>query len=285
LTSLGWARDLPDGGGYYACPCCLQPFTRAAAETGVLTLEDVPPKELGGKPMLLTCKNCNNRAGHSFDAHAVTRARSDDFARGRAGGDLPVTAYADGIPLRGTATWTEEGLRIVGVDKQNDDRELAKHIEALAGFANLRDRQPNFSFTVRTRFDEPRARYSWIRSAYLAAFAGLGWTYILRHALRPVRAQLANPEAEVLPTYVFRDPEGVATSRRILVVTEPSELRCVAVMIGEHGVFLPGLSDPLTMDELGRAFTQRCREDGRLTVRLQGKLVPWPSRATYLMDG
>ncbi|HET9656007.1 MAG TPA: hypothetical protein VFP72_11670, partial [Kineosporiaceae bacterium] len=221
----------------------------------------------------------------SFDAHAVTRARSDDFARGRVTGDLlRVTAYADGHPLRGTAEWTEGGLRIVGVDKQNDDRVRAAHMRALDEFAERGDQRPNFSFTVHTRFSETRARYSWIRSAYLAAFAALGWAYILSPVLRPIREQLANPDAEVLSTYMFRDPEADATARRLLLVSEPEELRCLAVSIGEHGVFLPSVFDPLTMDELAHRFAERCDENQRINVTLNGKLVPWPSRAMYFLD-
>lgn len=260
-------------------------FPRDAADSGQLTEEHVPPKQLGGKAMVLTCKDCNSEAGRFFDTHAVTRARSDNFARGQVTGDvLPVTVSADGIPLRGTAEWTEGGLRILGVDKQNDHRVQAAHMAALDGFTKRGDLRPSLSFTVHTRFNESRARYSWIRSAYLAAFAALGWAYILRPVMRPIREQLANPDVEVLPTYVFRDPESAATIRRILLVNEPQELRCVAVTIGEHGVFLPGVFNPMPMDELARAFAGRCDDEQRLNVTLHGKLVPWPSRATYLLD-
>jgi hypothetical protein len=278
-------NDLPDGRDYYACPCCRRLFTREAAESGLLTEEHVPPAKLGGRALVLTCKDCNGEAGHSFDAHAVTRARSDDFARGRVTGDvLPTTAYAGGHPLRGTAGWTEGGLRILGVDRQNDERVRAAHMRALDGFAERGDQRPDFSFTVHTRFSETRARYSWIRSAYLAAFAALGWAYILRPVLQPIREQLTNPESEVLSTYMFRDPEADATTRRLLLVNEPEELRCLSVVIGEHGVFLPGVFDPLTMDELAHRFAARCDENQQLHVTLNGKLVPWPSRAMYFLD-
>jgi hypothetical protein len=285
LSRLGHEDALPDSRDYYACPCCLGLFTREAAKSGLLTEEHVPPKKLGGQPLVLSCRNCNSEAGRLFDAHAVTRARSDDFARGRVtGAVLPVTAYADGHRLAGTVQWTEGGIQILPVDRQNDPRVQAAHLQALNEFAEHRDPRPNFSFTVHARFDEARARYSWIRSAYLAGFAGLGWSYILRPVMQPVREQLANPDAGVISTYMFRDPEAVATTRRLLIVNEPEELRCVAVLMGEHGVFLPAMFNSTTMHELSEAFARRCGDDGRLNVTYSGKEVPWPSRATYFLD-
>lgn len=38
-----------------------------------LTLEDAPPKSLGGKAHVLTCKECNNKAGQKIDYHLTER--------------------------------------------------------------------------------------------------------------------------------------------------------------------------------------------------------------------
>jgi hypothetical protein len=72
--------------------------------------------------------------------------------------------------------------------------------------------------------------------------------------------------------------------RQLLLVNEPEELRCLAVLIGEHGVFLPGVSDPLKMDELADRFAERRDENQRLDVTLNGKSVPWPNQAMYFLD-
>jgi hypothetical protein len=261
-------------------------YTREALATGLLTEEHVPPKKLGGRAMVLTCKDCNNEAGRIFDAHAVTRTRRDDFARGRVTDDiLSVTAYADGHRLAGTVRWTEHGIEILPVNKQNDPREQAEHMKALDRLKEGGDPRSDFSFTVHTRFDEAQARYSWIRSAYLAAFAGLGWSYILRSVMQPIRDQLTNPDHEVIPTYMFRSPDSATARRRILLVDDPEELRCVAVLMGEHGVFLPSVVDQIAMHELCEAFAGRREEGDRISVALHGKEVPWPRRGTYFLDG
>jgi hypothetical protein len=195
-----------------------------------------------------------------------------------------MTSYVDGIPLRGTAQWTDNGVQLFGVPKQNDPKVQAAHFEALDAYVESGNPRPNHSFTVHTRFDEARARISWIRAAYLAALAALGWSYIFRGVMDdPYRKQLQQPESKILPTYVLRDPNASPEERRVLLVERPDELRCVAVVLGEHTVFLPSLFRPITCDKLVEAFARRVEGD-RLTVSLDGKEVPWPKCATYFMD-
>src|SRR5262249_7665240 len=148
---------------------------------------------------------CNDTAGSDFDSHAATRADADEFVRGAIGRPLPMTSYVDGIPLRGTAQWTDSGIQLFGVPEQNYQKVQAAHFEALKAYVESGNSRPNYSFTVDTRFDETRARISWIRAAYLAAFAALGWGYIFRGVMDPYRNQLQWPESEILPTYILRD--------------------------------------------------------------------------------
>jgi hypothetical protein len=55
---------------FYVCPLCLFAGSEKALDAGWLSREDVPPKALGGKKIVLTCAPCNNRAGHEIDWHA-----------------------------------------------------------------------------------------------------------------------------------------------------------------------------------------------------------------------
>ncbi|MEV0241941.1 hypothetical protein AB0I06_18695 [Streptomyces sp. NPDC050674] len=285
LERLGLGDVLPAGQDFYACPCCLVAYPREAVSAGLLTIEDVPPKSVGGRPLLLTCKRCNNTAGADFDSHAATRADAEDFMRGRVTGrPLPVTSHVDGIPLRGTAQWTESGVQIFGIPKQNDPKVQAAHIEALDAYVESGNPRPNHSFTIHTRFDETRARISWIRAAYLAAFAALGWSYIFRGVMEPYRKQLQQPDISVAQAYILRDSNAPSEERRVLLVDHPDELRCVAVVMGEHTVFLPSIFRPMTCDELADAFASKRAEGDRLSVSMDGKKVPWPRWATYFLD-
>jgi hypothetical protein len=286
-SRLGVADQLPEHEEYYACPGCLVAYNRAAVFGGILTEEHVPPEGVGGRGLLLTCKNCNNSSGKEFDAHAVTRLAADDFARGRVTGRaLPVTSHADGIPLRGTAQWMDDGIQIFGVPKQNNGKELVAHFAALDAYVQSGDPSPNHSFTIHTRYSEARARISWIRSAYLAAFAALGWSYIFQEIMEPYRRQLAHPDEEVVPTFLLRDGDAPPNLRRILLVNEPDELRSVAVVMGEHTVFLPGipLFRPQTCEQLVEACKHQADAGQGVTVNLNGKEMPWPRWPTYFLD-
>jgi hypothetical protein len=46
-----------------------------------LTLEDIPPRSLGGKPIILTCKSCNNTIGHKIDYHLLDRMLEMDISK------------------------------------------------------------------------------------------------------------------------------------------------------------------------------------------------------------
>ena len=64
--------------GNVRCPICLEPFTEAGVLDGsAVTLEHVPPppRALGGRPICLTCKECNAGAGHGIDQAAVLLIR------------------------------------------------------------------------------------------------------------------------------------------------------------------------------------------------------------------
>ena len=63
---------------HYICPLCLNTFN--LSELGdkvndILTVEDVPPKSLGGNPILITCRNCNSKCGHNLDVYLLNEIR------------------------------------------------------------------------------------------------------------------------------------------------------------------------------------------------------------------
>ncbi len=61
----------------YICPMCLK-VHQTINEKDPLTLEDAPPKSLGGTANTLTCKSCNNTAGHKIDFHLTERLNEID---------------------------------------------------------------------------------------------------------------------------------------------------------------------------------------------------------------
>lgn len=70
---------------YYICPLCYNPFSEDKIENSnshnFLTLEDNPPKSLGGKPTVLTCKECNNKNGAELDRLVGDLLKTESFFR------------------------------------------------------------------------------------------------------------------------------------------------------------------------------------------------------------
>ena len=86
--------DLPNG---YACPICMLIFPQELS--GGLTVDHVPPKSIGGRRMVLTCRTCNSVAGSDADAGA--RARNHRLPSSRSPKDRPSWACCS----RPSAPW------------------------------------------------------------------------------------------------------------------------------------------------------------------------------------
>src|SRR5688572_28923397 len=63
-----WRRISGDERHIYVCPLCVRGLRADALAARLLSIEHVPPRSVGGKPLTLTCKECNSRAGHTVDA-------------------------------------------------------------------------------------------------------------------------------------------------------------------------------------------------------------------------
>jgi hypothetical protein len=79
LYSRNLAVSTSEHVGHYACPLCLDWYDESALETDppLLTLEHARPKGLGNPSFVLTCKTCNNTAGHSIEHHLHSRLEFD----------------------------------------------------------------------------------------------------------------------------------------------------------------------------------------------------------------
>src|SRR5690606_35367754 len=102
----------------YLYPICLRPHKHINSDTP-LTLEDAPPKALGGSVNTLTCKSCNNTAGHKIDFHLTERLREIDSGKFIPGTETPIKVNIDG------ETFQRSEERRVG--KERRSRRERKH--------------------------------------------------------------------------------------------------------------------------------------------------------------
>jgi HNH endonuclease len=270
---------------WYLCPLCIDSwFTVEEFGTGWLTVEHVPPEKLGGGELVLTCRPCNNDAGKWFDAHAL---KEDRFRRLLSGqNERPETAEftVDGLTARGRMPVTGQASMLFAVDpginNPADGPPLIERMRTLSETGST-----DFRLDVaapRLSYVPDRAAVSWVRSAYLAAFALLGWKYILQPSLDPVREQLRNPSAGMLPPLSLYAPEGDPGRREIWVVREPAEYQSLLVVAGRHSVFLPLPDDSRSIAELASGLGAPA--GGPVTYAFSGAVFPWPSGPEHRLD-
>jgi HNH endonuclease len=284
LTAEGMQDELPPAGQFYACPLCLMTYGRQAFDGGVFTDEHVPPRHAGGRALVLTCRRCNNTAGSTMDADAERREAMHNFFAGRSSGrDLRAEFAVGDVKIKGNIDSTSGAILLSVVPKANNPRDVAEMCRTLEAWA-AEGVGGRIGFRFAERVSLTSARLSWVRAAYLAAFAAFGWRYVFLSCLNPLRAQLADPPANILPPLALLDPGASPERRQLLVVQDPHELRSLAVVLGRYTVFLPGLEE--NPQPFAALATVLARFFALPMPRRQcvGKQVPWPAEPRYALD-
>lgn len=275
-------EDFPlNVGPLYVCPLCVTPngfkaFRRAAVAAKQLTAEHVPPAHAGGRPLVLTCAECNHRAGTALDAHAHVARRLEPTADGVI--ERPVRVTFGNRAVNMTISADASGVRLFGDPARNAPENHKLFFEAVDEVSRAGSLDWRFGVEFhRDRFDPARAATSYLRAGYLAAFAKFGYRTILNAAFSIVRAKVADPSAPEPSLYGIRVPHAAESARGIVIIENPQELaRGLAVQMGCHLVLLPGSGD-LTF------YERVARRTGEM-VQLNGHVVPWPTRPEFLFD-
>lgn len=273
------ARYRPDLPHCYACPLCLT--LHGAPQRVTLTIEDVPPKSLGGKPLVLTCRSCNSRSGHALDIHMLNYEALFDFAQGTM--PVPRDGQLRLSGLRVNVAFQADGETVtmrVLPDGRNNRRGTAAALDTLMNElrSGERWREATFNLTLGRGFKERAPAIGWLRSAYLVLFARLGYAYIARPDFELVRRQIADPDSELLEGYHITDTGASVDARHIIWVEEPTWLAgSFAVQMGRHIVLLPGV-------DTAQGFFERLqRQDGEAAT-IRGDGVRWPRQPELSLD-
>jgi hypothetical protein len=264
----------------YVCPLCFRVLGREAVlanatsqTTAILTAEDVPPKSLGGRPLVLTCGPCNHSSGRRLDANARAREHVRTLLYGKPAEPRPITLSIENTSVRGSYFVDEQGNHVFRLAAEP----AANRVGASSGFttAVFGGAQPRaFQMRFMDQYHERFYQLSWLRTAYLAWFAVLGYPFILDPALRKVREQIVDPIKALLSGFLSEDsPERPLTDRVLFLVREPSELRSVGIRVGPYTVLLPRPGD--------LEFYSRVKNLPGKPIAFQADGLAWPYEPTF----
>ncbi|WP_262733464.1 HNH endonuclease [Gaetbulibacter sp. NE] len=175
----------------YICPICLSNHTEINTENP-LTLEDAPPKSLGGKANTLTCKKCNNECGYKIDSHLVKRMRDLDKPKLLPNSSIPIEIKIDNEIIRAEITIDTEGnQKLISSLKNNNPNILRDRIKKGKKIEQIT--------ILREQIKPDNLEYALLKTAYLMVFEKFGYLFILDKSYDIVREQLTKPNQRIYP--------------------------------------------------------------------------------------
>lgn len=158
---------------FYICPLCLKSFTEKDLDQSLqnpLTIEDVPPKQLNGKPLLLTCKKCNNVNGSVYDSELGKWFKAFCALEGK--GNLEFKMKIDSSKAFNVKLTRDIEKKQIDIDSNNKNPYAKQNLSSMH---NNGEAEVNFIFDFG---DEKKINDGLLRFSYLYAFYFFGYSYI-----------------------------------------------------------------------------------------------------------
>ena len=168
----------------YVCPLCDSLFSEVDVKSKELTLEHIPPGELGGKKRLLTCEACNNNQGSRLESYLVNKVKNS------IGNTLDATLQlneGDEPFIRGKLTDSkEQGVSF----RYGKPGSVSEYFDSQVKSTQNRGKGIQFQINIRTY--PRRVNLSLLRIAYLMLFEELGYGYYFSYSGKLIRSQLSS---------------------------------------------------------------------------------------------
>lgn len=215
----------------YICPLCLRAF--CIDDSGGCTLEHVPPKAVGGKPIVITCKDCNNNLGADIDAYLFNEIEMVyNLSHLYSVPQKSVIAF-NGISINGQTTFSKESGFLFMVKPDNNSPKVYERF--MSEIKNSKEGyQINLSANITNhKRNVDLANVAVLKSAYLMAFQQLGYMYILNSNLDIVRRQINNPDEYILNHAYFIGNENDIPNKQSdgVFYAKVDSIACIAVFL------------------------------------------------------
>lgn len=270
----------PDIPNSYICPLCMRHFTifdLDQARNNCLTLEDVPPKSLGGRPLTLTCKECNNTAGSLLEEELRKKLITYEFLKGVTGAIVDAKIRMDDeLSIYGTLSHRNGGGLNVHLYRNGPKAAPQKSQCVPRAIDHLKNKNlQKFQFNTNP-YKNRNAEVALLRIAYLIAFCTFGNSFLFNENLGLVREQIQKPNSEILPSLGLIKDDFSKIIPGVYLITAPREMHSFLVIFelvsnqtSKHGVMLPGPSEP------GLAiYTLRQQEPGSSGFKYHAIRIP-----------
>lgn len=223
----------------YYCPICGTAYEQDSLNTSELTLEHVPPRSQGGKGIILTCRSCNNLAGHKYEHDLPNKEGLERQLKGIVGsedGDFGwVKIEVGGVTLNADL-FRDGGRTHLSVSEKNSPRAIESFKQAMDRFGK------GSELKIHTGYSYLRANVlrSDLKSAFLLLVAKFGYSIGFSERIVPIRkAILCQSEPKTLLRYL----ETSEARENSIIVDEQEGL--VAITDRAKTVLLPWPSRPL----------------------------------------
>ncbi|MDC7996358.1 HNH endonuclease [Altibacter sp. HG106] len=185
----------------YSCPVCGNSYYEtdlSSNSPNQLTIEHVPPECVGGKPLTLTCAECNKNSGSDFDLHLKLYMQYQFAAEGNV--RIPVrTKVNDTINFKSQLVINKKkrSLRFYLSKKSKYAKEQIK---------NISDNGLNYKINAELNFgNQKKAEKALLKSVHLYAFSKFGYAYLQSVGGTYVRSELYNTNENILKTMIITE--------------------------------------------------------------------------------
>jgi hypothetical protein len=226
-NAIGKVEELNE---FYYCPICGTPFIRDSLNQNVpnpLTLEDVPPQSLGGRKILLTCKNCNNNLGGTkLDSKLIWDMKIKPFLERKP--DSQIDAYYN---LNERAT-IKGKLKLIEKGKFQIDFGTIIHSRLRAELEYITNNWGKSKINFRIQTPNPYlVNLALLRISYLIMIAHFGFGYFFNSTSRIIREQLQKPDIKLIPDFGIPSINAFPCPQRgIFINTKPDNLKSFMVV-------------------------------------------------------
>lgn len=266
----------------YCCPLCNRLFIPQAIEEGVLTLEHAPPEKVGGKPLALTCKECNSISGYSIDSAVVNRERLSEAIKAITGQNRNYEGRASikmgGELINVRLEVNEKSISIKPPQEINNPKKLEAY---KAYMKSLHDEGKwngeEFTITPILSYHNRYSKIGDLKSAFIICFALFGYKYVLNRRLSPVRKQILNYKSDIIDQFWLTSDHQIKKNYFVCLLEKP--ISAIAVRLDKSTILLPWFDGP-------KNFYQYIKNNFEYDYdhNFHGHFLKWPEKLEMGMD-